>query len=130
QGVALGLLISLLFSALPLLQIRTIKPKLLLRDENNVNITRLDWPKWLLGALSLAMLLGLAVWQAGSIKVGALFLSGLLVTGLVLYLSAALLTWLLKRAKFISTFSLRQAINSMYRPGNQTRVILLAVGLG
>ncbi|MEQ1921751.1 MAG: FtsX-like permease family protein, partial [Pyrinomonadaceae bacterium] len=45
QGVLLGVLISVLFSALPLLQIRSIKPKLLLRDENNVNINRLDWSK-------------------------------------------------------------------------------------
>jgi putative ABC transport system permease protein len=130
QGMILGLLISLLFSALPLLQIRTIKPKLLLRDENNVNISRLDWTKWLIGAVSLATLLGLAVWQAGSVKVGALFLGGLAVTGLVLWISAAMLTWLLKKAKRVGSFSLRQAINSMYRPGNQTRIILLAVGLG
>jgi len=67
QGIVLGVLISILFSALPLLQIRTIKPKLLLRDENNVNISRLDWTKFLFGAACLAGLLGLAVWQAGSI---------------------------------------------------------------
>src|SRR5215203_1876513 len=54
QGVILGVLISLLFSALPLLQIRSIKPKLLLRDENNVSLSRLDLVRWLFGALSLA----------------------------------------------------------------------------
>ncbi len=130
QGVILGVLISLLFSALPLLQIRTIKPKLLLRDENNVNISRLDWTKWLFGVGCLAGLLGLAVWQAGSVTVGAFFLGGLAATGLVLYLSAAGLTWILKSAKGLSSFSVRQAVNSLYRPGNQTRIILLAVGLG
>ena len=57
QGAVLGVLISLLFSALPLLQIRTIKPKLLLRDENNVNISKLDWTKWVFGAISLSGLL-------------------------------------------------------------------------
>ena len=130
QGVVLGVLISVLFSALPLLQIRTIKPKLLLRDENNENISRLDWTKFIFGAVCLAILLGLAVWQAGSLKVGAFFLGGLAATGLVLYLSAALLTWLLKKVKRLSSFSVRQAVNSLYRPGNQTRIILLAVGLG
>lgn len=130
QGVVLGVLISLLFSALPLLQIRTIKPKLLLRDENNVSINRLDWTKWLIGVISLGTLLGLAVWQAGSVKVGAFFLGGLAATGLVLFLSAWVLTWLLKKTKKISSFSFRQAVNSLYRPGNQTRIILLAVGLG
>ena len=130
QGIILGVLISFLFSALPLLQIRTIKPKLLLRDENNVNLSKLDWTKWLFGVGCLAGLLGLAVWQAGSLKVGAFFLGGLAATGLVLYLSAAALTWVLKRLKNLSSFSVRQAVNSLYRPGNQTRIILLAVGLG
>ena len=130
QGVVLGVLISVLFSALPLLQIRSIKPKLLLRDENNENITKLDWTKFIFGAVCLAILLGLAVWQAGSLKVGAFFLGGLAATGLVLYVSAAVLTWLLKKIKRLSSFSIRQAVNSLYRPGNQTRIILLAVGLG
>ena len=80
QGMMLGVLISLLFSALPLLQIRTIKPKLLLRDENNLSISRLDWTKWGFGAICLAGLLGLAIWQAGSVTVGAFFLGGLAVT--------------------------------------------------
>jgi putative ABC transport system permease protein len=130
QGMLLGVLISLLFSALPLLQIRSIKPKLLLRDENNLNISRLDWTKWLIGAISLASLLGLAVWQAGSLKVGAFFLGGLAATGLILFFSGSFLMWALRKFKNLGAFSFRQAINSMYRPGNQTRIILLAVGLG
>ncbi len=130
QGAVLGILISLLFSALPLLQIRTIKPKLLLRDENNSSVSKLDWTKWIFGAGCLAALLGLAVWQAGSLKVGAFFLGGLAVTGAVLFVSAAVLTAILKKMKRLNSFSFRQALNSLHRPGNQTRIILLAVGLG
>ncbi len=130
QGIALGVLISALFSALPLLQVRNIKPRLLLRDENNVNIRRLDRAKWAFGAFSLLGLLGLAVWQAGSLQVGAFFLAGLAVTTLVLLLAAALLTRVLRTARPLGPFAFKQAVNSLYRPGNQTRVILLAVGLG
>jgi putative ABC transport system permease protein len=130
QGLLLGVLISLLFSALPLLQIRTIKPKLLLRDDNNLNITRLDRTKWLFGALCLGGLLGLAVWQAGSLTVGLFFLGGLGATSVVLFIAAVVLTWVLRRFKKLGSFSITQAINSLYRPGNQTRVVLLAVGLG
>ncbi len=130
QGVVLGILISLLFSALPLLQVRNIRPNLLLRDENNENLRNLDWTKWIFGLVSLLGLLGLAVWQAGSFVVGSFFLVGLGVTALVLYVSANVLTRLLKRIKSFGSFSIRQAINSLYRPGNQTRIILLAVGLG
>lgn len=130
QGVLLGFLISLIFSLLPLLQIRTIKPNLLLRDENNERLRRLDWTKWVFGALSIAGLLALAIWQAGSIRVGAAFLGGLAATSLILYFTAAALTSVLKKLKKFSSFSITQAVNSLYRPGNQTRVVLLAVGLG
>lgn len=130
QGAVLGVLVSLLFSGLPLMQIRNIKPRLLLRDENNASIRRLDWKKWLIGALILASLLGLAVWQAGSLLVGAFFLGGLAVTSLVLYLAAIVLTKLVRALRPSRSFSLRQAINSLHRRGNQTRIILLAVGLG
>lgn len=130
QGVILGVLISMLFSALPLLQIRNIKPRLLLRDENNASLANLDWTKWIFGLVSLAGLLGLAVWQAGSLKVGVSFLAGLGVTSFMLYAAAAVLTRLLRRVRRMSSFSVTQAVNSLYRPGNQTRIILLAVGLG
>ena len=130
QGLLLGVAISVLFSLLPLLQIRQIKPRLLLRDENNASLGKLDRSKWITGSLSLAALLLLAVWQAGSVRVGAIFLGGLLVTSLVLYFTAVLLTRTLTRIRGISSFSIKQAINSLYRPGNQTRIILLAVGLG
>lgn len=130
QGLILGVLISLLFSALPLLQIRNIKPRLLLRDENNASLATLDRSKWLFGAISLLCLLGIAVWQAGSFKVGAFFLGGLAATSAVLYLAGATLMQFLKGIKRLRVFSLSQAINSLYRPGNQTRTILLAVGLG
>ena len=130
QGVLLGVLISLLFSALPLLQVRNIKPNLLLRDETGEKLRRLDWTKWIFGAFCLAGLLGLAVWQAGSIIVGAFFLVALGLTTGILYLTAVVLTLFLKRIKTFGSFSISQAVNSLYRPGNQTRIILLAVGLG
>jgi putative ABC transport system permease protein len=130
QGILLGVLISLLFSSLPLLQIRNIKPNLLLRDENNAQIRRLDPTRLLFGFVSLAGLLGLAVWQAGSLKVGAFFLGGLGLTALILYTAASVLTRILRKVTLFSSFPVRQAIKSLYRPGNQTRIVLLAVGLG
>ena len=130
QGMILGILISLLFSLLPLLQIRQIKPSLLLRDTNNQQMRRLDWTKWLFGLFTLGGILGIAVWQAGSWKVGTAFLVGLGVTSAILYVAAIILTKLLRQTKKFSSFSISQAVNSLYRPGNQTRIVLLAVGLG
>ncbi len=130
QGILLGVLISLLFSALPLLQVRNIKPRLLLHDATGEKTRRLDWTKTIFGAVSLLGLLALSVWQAGSILVGTFFLVGLGLTSLFLYLAAVGLTLILKRFRNLGSFAIGQAINSLYRPGNQTRIILLAVGLG
>ena len=130
QGVLLGVLISILFSALPLLQVRNIKPRLLLHDATGEKTRRLDLTKTIFGAVSVLGLLALAAWQAGSLKVGAFFLIGLGFTSLFLYGAAIVLTLLLKKIKNFGSFSVRQAVNSLYRPGNQTRIILLAVGLG
>ncbi|HWP42998.1 MAG TPA: FtsX-like permease family protein, partial [Blastocatellia bacterium] len=55
---------------------------------------------------------------------------GLAVTALTLYLAASLIIWMVRRARNVGSFALKQAINSLYRPGNQTRVIVMVVGLG
>ena len=131
QGLGLGLLISLLFSALPLLRIRRIKPNMLLREaEQDAPLRKLDLWRALVAGVVLTGLLLLTSWQAGSLRVGVFFLGGLGLTALVLYLAAWLLILLVRRARGLGTFAVRQAINSMHRPGNQTRVIVLAVGLG
>ena len=131
QGLGLGLLISLLFSALPLLRIRRIKPNMLLREvEEQVKRRWLDL--WRAG-IALGVLAGLVFltsWQAGSLRVGVIFLGGLGATALVLYMAAWALIFVVRRARGLGTFAFRQAINSMHRPGNQTRVIVMAVGLG
>jgi putative ABC transport system permease protein len=134
QGVGLGLLVSILFSALPLLRIRHIKPNMLLRndteDEGRRRRRRLDLPRASTGALVFLGLMLLSSWQAGSIRVGLFFLGGLLATAITLYLASLLLILLVRRARHIRSFAMRQAVNSLYRPGNQTRVIVMAVGLG
>ena len=131
QGLGLGLLISLLFSALPLLRIRRIRPNMLLRDAAEPEPRRwLDLWRAGVAVVVLAGLIFLASWQAGSLRIGVVFLSGLGLTALVLYAAAWALVFVVRRARGLGTFAVRQAINSMHRPGNQTRVIVMAVGLG
>ena len=140
QGLLIGILIALLFSVLPLLQIRRIKPSLVLRNEASVNPKtgswwRIEWRTidWLRVVTAIVVTLGLialAGWQAGSLKIGLIFLAGLAATALILNLAATLLVKSLRQIRHIPSFSVRQGVNSLWRPGNQTKVILLAVGLG
>ncbi|HYY98688.1 MAG TPA: FtsX-like permease family protein [Pyrinomonadaceae bacterium] len=131
QGLALGVLVSLLFSALPLLRIRNIRPNMLLREsEADTRARRLDLWRWTVALLVLAGLVFLTSWQAGSVRVGLFFIGGLGAAALVLYAASWALVLAVRRARGLGTFALRQAVNSMHRPGNQTRVIVMAVGLG
>src|SRR5262245_27798924 len=69
QGMAVGLLVSVLFSVVPLLEVRNVKPSLLLRQDIP-SPPRFDWLKWCVAALVAMSLVGVAAWQAGSLQVG------------------------------------------------------------
>ncbi len=130
QGLGLGLMIAMLFSLLPLLEIRNIKPVLVLRHDLTMRRGRLDWLRIGAGVVVLAGLVALSTWQAGSFRIGMIFLAGFAAVALILNLAAALLMRALRSLRSLPSFVLRQGVSSLYRPGNQTRTILLAVGLG
>ncbi len=129
QGLGLGLLVSVLFSLLPLLRVRHIKPNMLLREEEGGRKGP-DVLRWAAGALVGLGLVGLSSWQAGNALVGLYFVTGLALTAAALYAAALALIFLVRRARRFRSFTLRQSISSLHRPGNQTRVIVMAVGLG
>ncbi len=129
QGAAIGVLVSLLFSVVPLLQVRLVRPSLLLRDEPAPKGPT-DWTRVaLIVAVSLA-LVGVAAWQASSIKVGVVLCIGFAALAFVLQLAGLALVKAIAPLARSRSFPLRHAVLHLSRPGNQTRVILLAVGLG
>ena len=129
QGLAVGLLVSVLFSLVPLLDVRHVKPSLLLRHDIPP-LARIDWVKWGVTALVAAALVAVAAWQAGSLRVGLMLSAGFVATAFVLYLAGFVLVRAVQPLRYSRSFALRQAVLHIVRPGNQTRVILLAVGLG
>ena len=128
QGIAIGVLVSLLFSVVPLLHVRFIKPSLLLRDES-VRRPR-DWAGWAVIAVVSLALVALTAWQAASFKVGVVVCLGFAGLAVVLHLAGRALVALIAPMANSRSFPLRHAVLHLSRPGNQTRVILLAVGLG
>jgi putative ABC transport system permease protein len=128
QGMAIGVLVSLLFSVVPLLQVRFIKPSLLLRDET-VRRAR-DWTGIAVIVVVSLALVALTAWQAASLKVGVVVCVGFAGLAVVLHLAGRALIALIAPMANSRSFPLRHAVLHLSRPGNQTRVILLAVGLG
>ncbi len=129
QGIGIGVLVSLLFSVVPLLQVRSVKPSLLLRDETRGRRASTGPESRRHGAgLGRA---GRAHRLAGVVAPGrADRLRRVRALAVVLMLAGRLLVHAVAPLAHASSFPLRHAVLHLSRPGNQTRVILLAVGLG
>jgi putative ABC transport system permease protein len=130
QGVAVGLLVSLLFAVVPLLEVRRVKPLLLLRADTMTSARKRDWQSVLAGTVTGAGLVLVAMWQAGSFSAGLYVSVGLAVVSAALYVASRLLVRAVAPLARTRRFALRHAVISLGRPGNQTRVILMTVGLG
>ncbi len=131
RGSAIGVLVSLLFSIVPLLHVRLVKPSLLLRDEAAPS-RGVDWTR--IGAVDRRVAgAGRRRGLAGRVARGRRRASalGFAALAVVLHLAGPGSGdgWSSPLAHSRS-FPLRHAVLHLSRPGNQTRVILLAVGLG
>jgi putative ABC transport system permease protein len=128
QGVSVGVLVSLLFSIVPLLHVRLVKPSMLLRDEPAPG--GVDWTRVIAAALVTAALVGITAWQAASVRAALVVCAGFGALAVVLVVTGQALVRAVQPLSRTRAFPLRHAVLHLSRPGNQTRVILLAVGLG
>jgi putative ABC transport system permease protein len=130
QGLSIGVLITLLFALPPLLEIRRVKPLLVMRQDTAGGRRRIDWLSMGAALLIVLVLFGLTSYLANSLRIGGIFIGVMAGTALALSLIGTGLMYLLRRVRRLPSFVLRQGVGSLYRPGNQTKVILMAVGLG
>jgi putative ABC transport system permease protein len=128
QGIGIGVLVALLFALVPLLEVRHVRPALLLRHDTKRAGT--DWVRLATIGLVGAALVALTSWQAASLEIGLAVSAGFVGVALILHLVGYALTLVTAPLARVRAFPLRQAVLRLSRPGNQTRMILLAVGLG
>ncbi len=128
QGFGIGLLVSVLFSMVPLLDVRHVKPSLLLRSEPTSR--RPDLLQIVITLVVVVGLVALTVWQAGSLRVGLVVAIGFAATAAILHLAGILLIKAIAPLAQTRWFALRHAVLQLSRPGSQARIVLLAVGLG
>lgn len=129
QAIGIGVLVSLLFSLVPLLRVRHVKPSLLLRQDAEARGRR-DWLHLTALVAVAAGVVALAAWQAASWRVALAVCTGFGALALVLHLAGLGLVRATAPLRHARSFALRHAVLHLSRPGNQTRVVLLAVGLG
>lgn len=128
QGLGIGMLVSLLFSLVPLLEVRHVKPSLLLRDEPRSR--RPDAVQVMVSVFVVTALVLLTIWQAGNWRVGLVVAAGFAGTALVLHFAGILVIRAIAPLARSRAFALRHAVLQLSRPGSQMRIVLLAVGLG
>ncbi|GAB3167410.1 ABC transporter permease [Telluribacter humicola] len=131
QGLVLGVLISILFALLPLLSIRKISPLNVLRASYEPTGRATDPVAWVVYALIVLFIFGFTLLQMKDWREAAVFTGSVLGAFFVLIGMAMLLMWLVRRF-FPASWSYlwRQGLANLYRPNNQTAILMVAIGLG
>ncbi len=148
KGLLVGTLTALCFTIWPLLTIREIPPALVFRREVEQHQTpiragsrfRLTWGA-LTGVvrdrhrLGTALMMGfgftvLAAWQARSLTLGVLFIVAFGAAAVLLQVGAWALLHGLRSLPRPRSFVIRQALGNVQRPGNYTRGMAVAMGVG
>ena len=131
QGVGTGLLIAVLFALLPLLVIRNVSPLRTLRASYEEDTIRRDPLQWLVYGGILLFIAGFAWWQTRDWKLALGFTLGLLVAFGILTGLGRLLMYLVRRFFPVSwSYVWRQSLANLYRPNNQTLILVTSIGLG
>jgi putative ABC transport system permease protein len=129
-GFLLGTVVSILFSILPLVSVRFVPPLTVLRTDFEPG--RIFSKTKIIAIVLIAIFpIAFAAIQTKSILTGLMFFAGLmlallLLTGVAISLLSLVRKFFPHRAGFIW----RHSLSSLFRPNNQTRVLMVTIGLG
>jgi len=142
-GMGTGLLTTLLFCLPPLLDVRAVRPVLVLRRlvESGPDGIKGWLARWWARRLQLGIAavvvaaLGAIAWAlSDSAKIGSWFAIMFTIALVVLLVLAAVALWLVRfvldRVRLQLPSSLRHGLANLYRPGNQSAAVLAALGTG
>lgn len=128
-GIGLAVVMSVLFGWYPLLKTQAVSPLQTLRANDEIQ------PSGNAVTILIIVLLNSMVffsyWLLGNWKYTFLFLLGLVVTfGVLTLVSKAMMTLLKRYFSPALPFTAKQGMRNMFRPNNQTTVLVLAIGIG
>lgn len=133
-GVMAGLLSTVAFTLAPILQTALASPlRILRRNVESVDARRATRNALLVSALCVLAVgaLVLSASDGGMRRVGTSFVLAVALCSVALWILASVMIgaarWLAKR---VGSYAIRQGIANLHRPGNQTKGVVVAVGLG
>ena len=130
MGITLGIFMSVLFALLPLLGTWYVSPLEVLRGQEE-NQQKPKAAKLIVGLTILFFIFLFSFWMLKSVINGLVFTIGIFITFAIVAGISSLFIKLIK--KFFPTswgFTSRQSLLNLFRPNNQTMVLVLAIGLG
>ncbi len=130
QGLATGLIISVLFALPSLIAVRNISPLNAIRASFEAVKPKIDLLKWLVYLLMIGFIYGFTYLQMKDAIQAIAFVLGILLAFLLLVGQAQVLMFAVR--KLIPermAYVWRQGFANLYRPNNQTMVLSLAIGL-
>lgn len=130
MGVVLGLVMSVLFALLPLLRTWYVSPLEVLRVSSGAS-KESKYARVVAIAVIILFLYGFSFWLLKDWLFALAFIGGVLITFGVLA-GIAIITMKVVKNYFPkgARFSTRQSLLNLFRPNNQTVVLLVAIGLG
>jgi len=130
QGIITGVLIAVLFALPSLLGVRNISPLNAIRVSFEESKPTAEPLKWLVYIAIIIFVLGFAYLQMENWMQATAFTGTILIAVLVFYSLSGVLLWLVRKtlpAK--AAYTWRQGFSNLYRPNNQTLMLIVAIGL-
>ena len=131
QGMTIGTIVTSLFAMVPLLAVRLVSPLRTLRASLDEDVRPRDPIKWVVYVAIVLSLLGFLYTLTSNVRTSLMFTVGLMVSFLLLFGVSGLIMWFVKR--FVPrkwNYVFRQGLSNLYRPNNQTRTLIVSIGLG
>lgn len=131
QGLIIGIAVSILFALLPLIKVKNVSPLIVLRDVGENDKAGRDLISWFIYVLIIVFVFLFSYLQMREWKESLIFTGSILLAFLILTSVGLLIMWLVRRFFPVSwNFLWRQSLANLYRPHNQTLILLVSIGLG
>lgn len=130
-GLAIGVITSVLFALVPLLGLRSVRPLQAIRSDFEVQKSKFDLWQISCVILIVIFLTSVIYLQIGDAKDALIFTASIIASIALLWLIAFGLMKLIKKLIPDSfPYVIRQGLSNLYRPQNQTKILIITLGLG